>query len=175
MVKVEQNPETTHTKALAIDRLAFDGRGKRAKRTGLAPEHTEGGSQTRPLLFTLFALFPRLSKGIGLSGGTEILVVHVGIDLSRVQVLVAQHLLESTHIHAVLQHQGGGGVAQLVGGVLGAVQPGSGQMLFHQLVDRRPGDPLAVARGDEQGVLIQQGQSGALGEPVVQRGAAGII
>ena len=41
---------------------------------------------------------------------------------------MAQHLLKGAYIHAVLQHQGGGGVAQLVGGVLGAVQPGGGQV-----------------------------------------------
>ena len=99
----------------------------------------------------------------------------MGVDLGGVQVVMAQHLLEGAHIHAVLQHQGGGGVAQLVGGVLRAVQSGGGQVLLYQLVDRRCGDAPAVLEGDEQGVLIRRSYDVPLGEPVLQRPLAGVV
>ena len=83
-------------------------------------------------------------------------------------MVVAQHLLKGAHVHAVLEHQGCRGMAQLVGGVLCAVQSGGGQMLFHQLVDGCPGDSAAVLKGDEQRVLIHQGEHIPLCDPVGQ-------
>lgn len=69
-------------------------------------------------------------------------------------MVMAQYLLKSTYIHAIPQHQGGGGMAQFVRGILSAVQPRSGQVLLHQLVDRCSGDAPAVLERDEQGILI---------------------
>ena len=90
-------------------------------------------------------------------------------------MVVAQHLLEGTHIHAVLEHQGGRRVAQLVGGVLGAVQAGGGQVLLHQLVNRRPRDAPPVLQGHKEGVLVHQGEHAPLGEPVLQRALTGLV
>ena len=126
------------------------------------------------LVFRLFSLFytpQRVRSG----GGAQVLVVHMGVNLGGVQVIVTQYLLEGAHIHAVLQHQGSGGVAQLVGGVLGAVQSGGGQVLLHQLVDRRCGDAPPVLEGDKQGILIYQGHGVPLGEPVRQRPLTGVV
>lgn len=48
-------------------------------------------------------------------------------------MLVAQNLLDGLYIHTVLQHKGGGCMAQLVGGVFCAVQTGIGQVFFTRL------------------------------------------
>ena len=60
-------------------------------------------------------------------------------------MLVPQNLLNSLYVHTVLQHERSGGVAQLVGGVFGAVQSGIGQVLFYQVVDRGAADALVVS------------------------------
>ena len=66
-------------------------------------------------------------------------------------------------------------MAQLVGGILGAVQPGSGQVLLHQLVDRRCRDAPAVLQGDKQGILVHQSHGVPLVEPVCQRPLTGVV
>ena len=93
-------------------------------------------------------LFWRLHppQGIGAGRNAECLVVDMGVNFGRIQVLMPQYLLDRLDVHAVLEHEGGGGVAELVGGILGAVQPGVGEMLFYQGVDVGTADPL-VARG----------------------------
>ena len=68
------------------------------------------------------------------------------VYLRRVQVLVAEQLLERSAVYAVLEHQRRGCVAQLVRGVFRAVQPGGEQMLFHEAVNRGFADPYAAAR-----------------------------
>ena len=69
---------------------------------------------------------------------------------------MAQHLLHGLDIHAVLQHQGRCRVAQLVGGVVGAVQPRLQQMPLHQRMDHGAAD-ASVLLGEEQGVLVPAG------------------
>ena len=65
-----------------------------------------------------------ICQRIGLGGDLQVVVGDVSVDLRGVQVVVSQHLLEGAHVHAVLQHQRGRRVAELVGGVLAGVQTG---------------------------------------------------
>ena len=99
----------------------------------------------------------------------------MGVNLGGVQMIVSQDLLERADVHAVLQHQRRGGVAQLMGGILGAVQTCGGQMFFDQLMDRCLGDAPPVLQGDEQGVLVYQRQSVAVSQPVLERLLAGFV
>ena len=62
------------------------------------------------------------AQGIGPGRSAQILIVYMGIDLGGLQIIIKQHLLKGAHVHAVLEHQGCRGMAQLVGGVLCAVQ-----------------------------------------------------
>ena len=75
----------------------------------------------------------------------------MGVDFRGVQMVVAQHLLDGPDVHAVLQHQRGGGVPQLVGAVLRRVDARLTQPLFHHGVDRGAADPLVLG-GEEEGV-----------------------
>lgn len=87
-------------------------------------------------LIWLFHPLPR--ERICFCCNAQVLVIYVRIDLGGVQVVVAQHFLECAYIHAVLQHQSCGGMAQFVGRILGWIQTGIQQMLFYQFVDRSP-------------------------------------
>ena len=87
---------------------------------------------------------------------------------------MAQHLLYRLHIHAVLEHERGGGVAELVGGVSGAVQSGLGEVLFHQGVDVGAADAL-VPGGEEEGVLIPAADGPAHRQIPLQGGLAGVV
>ena len=98
----------------------------------------------------------------------------MGIDLGRVQMVVTQDLLESPDIYAVLQHQGGGGVPELVGGILGAVQPGGQQVLFDQLLHRRFGDAFPQA-AEEQGVFVDDLLAAPDRQIAVQGAPAGVV
>ena len=55
-----------------------------------------------------------LGQRVGLGGNAELGVVNVRVYLRRVQVLVAQDLLQGAHVHAVLQHERRRRVPQLV-------------------------------------------------------------
>ena len=81
------------------------------------------------------------SQGICPGGNPESLIVNMGVDFRRVQVLMPQHLLNGLHIDAILKHKGSGGVAELMGGIFAAVQPGLAEMLFHKGVDIGAADP----------------------------------
>ena len=61
---------------------------------------------------------------------TQALVVNMGIDLGSIQTFVSQHLLQRAHIYAVLKHQGGSGMAQLVRGVALGIQSGGSSRFF---------------------------------------------
>ena len=65
-------------------------------------------------------------------------------------------------------------MAQLVGGILGAVQPRHGQMLFHQRVHHGAADPL-VTLGEKQGVPILAADGVAHRQIAGQRVLAGIV
>jgi len=80
----------------------------------------------------------------------------VGVDLRGIQVVVAQHLLDRPDVHAVLQHQRGGGVPQLVGAVLRRIDARLAQPLFHHGVDRGAADALVLGR-EEEGIFIPAG------------------
>ena len=87
---------------------------------------------------------------------------------------MAQHLLEGAHVHAVLEHEGGRRVPQLVAGVEGGIQPRLFQPLLDHIVDAGGGHP-GVGAAEEQGVGIGGGLVAALLQPVVQGGPAGIV
>ena len=61
-------------------------------------------------------------------------------------MVVAQNLLYSPNVHAVLQHQSGGSVPQLVGGILAAVDTGLVLTLFSDGMDRGTADALILGR-----------------------------
>ena len=79
----------------------------------------------------------------------------MGVDLGGIQVLMAQNFLKGAHIHAVLQHQRGGGMAQLVGGIFAAVQPRGLKALLEHIVDAVLCDPR-VPPGDKQRVGVRR-------------------
>ena len=87
---------------------------------------------------------------------------------------MAQHLLQGPHVHAVLQHQGGGGVAQLVAGVEGRVQTRLQKPLFYHIMDSRRGH-AGVGAGEEEGVFVRRRLVVPLLQPVVQRLPAGLV
>ena len=59
-------------------------------------------------------LFVIMPDGICLSSRSQALTVNMCVNLRGIQALVAEHLLQSSNIHAVLEHHGGGGVTQLM-------------------------------------------------------------
>ena len=98
----------------------------------------------------------------------------MGIDLGGVQVLVSQHLLKRPYIHAVLQHQSGSGVPELMTGIEGCVQP----RLFQPLLDHvmyRVGRHARVPPGEEEGVGVCLGAGVPLLQPIIQCCPAGWI
>ena len=98
----------------------------------------------------------------------------MGVDLGGVQVVMAQDLLNGPDIHAVLQHQRGGGVPQLVGGILTGVDPSLGEALFHHGVDAGAADALIPGR-EEEGVGVPPGDGPPDGEILLQRHLAGLV
>ena len=66
-------------------------------------------------------------------------------------------------------------MAQLVGGVLGRIQSGSGKVLLDQLVNSGGGDTLVILAGNKQGVFIDQTHGVAFHQPVIQRLTAGLV
>ena len=80
----------------------------------------------------------------------------MGVDLRSVQLVVAQHLLDGPHVHAVLQHQRGGSMPQLVGGILTGIEPRLRQTFFHHGVDCGSADPLVLG-GEEECIRIPTG------------------
>ena len=72
-----------------------------------------GISPSDRLFFFVFPFYA--GQRIGFGRHPQGVIVHVGVDLRGIQVVMAQDLLDRPHVHAVLQHQRGGGVAQLVG------------------------------------------------------------
>ena len=104
---------------------------------------------------------------VGLCGSTQVLIVYMSVNLSGIQVVVAQHFLKGTHIDAVLKHQSSRRVPQLVGGILGTVQSGGCQVLLYQLVNRRSRDALPVLEGDKQSILVHQCKRIPFCEPVL--------
>ena len=74
----------------------------------------------------------------------------MGVDLGGAQVFVAQDLLEDPDVHpAVLVHQGGGGVPQLVGGKAPPGKAGGSQGLLHDLF-HPPGGQGPLVFGKEE-------------------------
>ena len=55
-----------------------------------------------------------MTQGIRGGGSTQLCGVDVCVDLRRVQILVAQNLLQGSNVHTVLQHERGSRVPQLV-------------------------------------------------------------
>ena len=80
--------------------------------------------EERGMVSSLFLLWLYMAQRIGPGGYPQCLIVNVSIDLRSIQMLMAQYLLDCSHIHAVLQHQRSGGMTKLVGRVLGAVESG---------------------------------------------------
>ena len=96
------------------------------------------------------------------------------INFCGIQVLVTQNLLYSLHVHAVLQHQRGRRVTQLVAGVFIAVQSGGGQVLFHQRVYHGTADAL-ILTGQKQRVFVLAADGSAYHQIARQRILAGLV
>ena len=81
------------------------------------------------LLFIFrYCLFPlgdvHLGQRICLRGDTQSFIINMGVDLSCLQVVMSQNLLDRPDVHAVLQHQRCRRVPQLMRRILGGVQTG---------------------------------------------------
>ena len=98
----------------------------------------------------------------------------MGVNFRGVQVFMSQDLLDGFHIHAILQHQRGRRVAKLMRGILGTVQTGLGQMLFHQCMNIGAADPL-ISGGQEQRILVPAADWTAHSQIPFQSGFTGII
>ena len=98
----------------------------------------------------------------------------MGVDFGGIQVVMAQDLLDCPHIHTVLQHQRGSRVPQLVGGILGTVDTGFAQTLFHHGVDHGAADAL-IPGGQKQSVLVPALDGPPHRQPAVQGILAGVI
>ena len=70
----------------------------------------------------------------------------MGVNLRGIEMLMAQNFLHSFDIHAVLQHQCGGSMAELMGGILLAVQSRSTEVFLYQMMDGRTGNALVSRR-----------------------------
>ena len=88
-------------------------------------------------------------------------VVKMRIDLGRIQIAVAEDLLQRARIDTVFQHQRRGRVAQLVRGVARCVKSGELQLFFNHL--------LHAANAAE---LSENEIRALLSAPVVTDGAA---
>ena len=60
-------------------------------------------------------LFFQLGEGIGLGGNFQLGTLNMGVNLGRIEIFMAQNLLDCFDVHAVGEHQRGSRVAQLVG------------------------------------------------------------
>ena len=96
------------------------------------------------------------------------------VDLSGIQVIVPQNFLHGPDIHAVLQHQRGGGVPQLVGGVLTGVDASLGKALFHHGVDTGAADAL-IPGGEEEGIGVSSRNGPPDGEILLQCRLASLV
>ena len=65
-------------------------------------------------------------------------------------MLMPQQLLQGAHVHAVAEHEGGGGMPELMGAVAVLLQPRFPQVDFYQPVHRAAGDALSPL-GDKEG------------------------
>lgn len=77
----------------------------------------------------------------------------LGVNLSRLQLGVAEQFLNDPHIGPVLQHVGGTGMAQEVAA---ACAPGMSLMndLLDQTAQRAGAEPVSIA-GQKQGLLLR--------------------
>ena len=80
-------------------------------------------------------------------------IIQVGVNLGRIEIAVAQNLLQGTRVNAVLQHQRSRGMTELVRGVSCRVQPGQTQFFFNHLLDTAHTE-AAVFLTDKQRVLV---------------------
>ena len=87
--------------------------------------------------FPFFLLYH--PQRIGTGCGAQIIAVHVGVYLGRVQVVVAQDLLQSAHVYAVLKHQSSGSVAQLWAEYWVLSNPEAARCFFTSLCNRSAG------------------------------------
>ena len=87
-----------------------------------------------------------IGKGIGLNGGLCCVVADVGIDFRSTQVFMAQDLFKQQQIHmAILVHQCGRRMAQLMHGQASIAQPCLVQISVHHVLYRLGADPLVAA------------------------------
>ena len=98
----------------------------------------------------------------------------MGINLRGVQMVVAQDLLHGPDVHTVLQHQRGGGMPQLVGGILAGVDAGFTQPLFHHGMDGGPADALVLG-GQKQRVGIPASDGPPHRQPAFDGVLAGVV
>ena len=100
--------------------------------------------------------------------------VDMGVDFRRVQMFMPQDLLDRFHVHAAAQHEGGGGVAELVAGVEGSVQTGLFQPLLDHIVNCVSGH-TGVPPGEKQGISVRRRLVAALCQPSLDGLLAGVI
>ena len=89
-------------------------------------------------------------------------------------MLMSQKLLQGAHVHAVLQHQRGGGVPQLVGGILAGVQPCPQKAVFHHAVHGLAAD-AGLAIGEKERGLVHGVDLPAHQQIVVDGGGGGVV
>ena len=104
--------------------------------------------------FGLF-FFENMGNRVCLGGDLQLGVFNVGVDLRRVQVLVPEDVLHRLDVHTAGEHHRRRRVAQLVGGVLAAVEPGGGQMLFDEVVHCRNADAVFLL-GAKQRPIVRE-------------------
>ena len=115
-----------------------------------------------------------MGQGICLCGNPQGVIVDMGVDLRGIQVVVAQDFLNGPDVHTVLQHQRGGGVAQLVGGVFALIDSSGGEALFDHGVNGGPADPF-IPGGEKEGVGVPADDGTANGQIALQGVLTGVI
>ena len=113
-----------------------------------------------------------MPQRIGPGGNTQVLIVDMRIDLCGIEIGMSQQFLKCTHINAVLQHERGSRVPQLMRGILSTVQSCGLQMVLDQHVDRTAADALIEA-GEKQCFLT--GDIAADSQIVINGRNAGVI
>ena len=117
----------------------------------------------------------KMAQRVRLSRNTEVITADVCVDLGGVKVIMSQHLLKGTHINAILQHECSGRMAEFMRRILRAVQTGSRQMLFYELVYSGPRNTFSILMRDKQGVLVQQSHGVPFCKPVLKGPLTGLI
>ena len=95
-----------------------------------------------------------MGKGIGVSRLLHLLVGKVGINFSGAKIFMAENIFQNTDIDpAMLIHQGGGGMPELVNGIALTLKANVFQMLFDEVLHRLRADSLQTL-AQKKGVSV---------------------